>query len=69
VLLQPDSDVDPISPQIDIVDLRQIPGGEGALLGLPRSFAHFDLEVCYCFARHDVLIRVAIKEGAQRPRR
>jgi hypothetical protein len=35
VLLQPDIHVDPIRPHVDIVRGGQVPGGEGALLGLP----------------------------------
>ncbi len=35
VLLQPDVHVDPVGPQVDVVHAGQVPGGEGALLGLP----------------------------------
>jgi hypothetical protein len=35
VLLQSDVDVDPVDPQVDVIHTGQIPGGKGALLGLP----------------------------------
>src|SRR6266496_527309 len=36
VLLQADLDVDAVGPEIDVVDLREVAGSEGALLALPR---------------------------------
>lgn len=35
MLLQADVDVHTVDPQVDVVDARQVAGGEGALLGLP----------------------------------
>ena len=35
VFLQPDVHVDVVRPQVDVVHPRQVPGGEGTLLGLP----------------------------------
>lgn len=35
MLLQPDVDVDAVSPQIDVVGLGQVTGGKRTLLGLP----------------------------------
>jgi hypothetical protein len=35
VLLQPDVHVDHVGPHVDVVDTGQVPGREGALLGLP----------------------------------
>ena len=36
VLLQPDVHVDPVRPHVHVVHGGQVPGGERALLGLPR---------------------------------